>query len=432
MGSVTAIVSAYYCAQWLQGRIFNLLEQEPRPEIVVVTQRDSEEHNILLRFVDFIKLILTEDVPTIYAAWNMAIAEATGDYLTNANSDDRLYTGALERLAWALDENSQAVAVYMDCDKVNPDGLAIGRYRWAEGGLAVLQRGCFLGPMPMWRRELHDRYGEYDGQMESAGDYEWWLRLAYSGEMFVKAPGLCGAYMLRGDSAEHRDPTISTWEANKAKSRWSLRRWWAQFENVYHGQKCYILGNGPSLNDIDLGSLDAPTFGSNRIYLSGFTPEYHVTVNPLVLEQFGDEIRGLDCIKFRAGYELDTSQPVAGFYKPFEQMWEGHTVTYVALQIAYYMGFSKVVLLGVDHNYGKVTAPPNTEQLFTGDDGGHFSPEYFKGHRWHTPDLAASEMAYRIARQVYEADGRRVVNSSTRTKLNVFEVEPWQGMTIAA
>ncbi len=32
------------------------------------------------------------------------------------------------------------------------------------------------------------------------------------------------------------------------------------------------------------------------------------------------------------------------------RLWEGATVTYVALQLAYHMGFEQVILIGVDHN----------------------------------------------------------------------------------
>jgi len=102
------------------------------------------------------------------------------------------------------------------------------------------------------------------------------------------------------------------------------------------------------------------------------------------------------------------------------QLWEGATVTTVALQIAYYMGFSEVVLIGVDHNF-VTQGKPNTTVVSQGDDPNHFSPNYFgKGFRWQLPDLETSERGYALARQAFEADGRRVVDATIDGKLRIF------------
>src|SRR3954447_4142667 len=63
----------------------------------------------------------------------------------------------------------------------------------------------------------------------------------------------------------------------------------------HRGERCVIIGNGPSLNETDLALLSGQaTFGLNRIYLMydrlGFTPTYHVVVNSLVVEQCADEL----------------------------------------------------------------------------------------------------------------------------------------------
>jgi glycosyltransferase involved in cell wall biosynthesis len=194
-----------------------------------------------------------------------------------------------------------------------------------------------------------------------------------------------------------------------------------QFKNLHKGKRCFILGNGPSLNDIDLSLLkDEITFGTNRIYLSGFVPNYYVCVNPLVLKQFEGEIDALDTTKFISGVNLDTSLREPVFSSPEGPIWEGYTVTYVALQLAYYMGFEEVILIGVDHDFGPGGLQGQPNQQVTGGDTGHFHPDYFKGAEWNLPDLQMSEFAYSLARQAYEKAGRRVVNASTRTKLRVF------------
>lgn len=220
MGKVSCIISAYYAEQYIEGRIQNLLAQKPTPEIIVVCQRGSAEHLKACEF-EAVKVVLTDDIPTIYAAWNLGIQAATGDYVTNSNSDDRLYPGALAKLAAALDANKKYSVAYADADVVEQIGGApVSRYEWAEGGIEQLLVGCFIGPMPMWRRSLHDKHGYFDGEMQSAGDYEFWLRLAKAGVKFFHLREVCGAYLKRDDSAEHRFKLRSIWEQARAQGRY--------------------------------------------------------------------------------------------------------------------------------------------------------------------------------------------------------------------
>ena len=211
----------------------------------------------------------------------------------------------------------------------------------------------------------------------------------------------------------------------------------APFHNKHLGQRCVIIGNGPSLNKMDLSFLkDEICFGMNRIYLGfekwDFLPTYYVSVNPLVLEQSIDEILNIPAPKFISHHGIpyfeDPDQAI--FLKsldkpifsrdPSQGLWEGYTVTYVALQLAFYMGFSHVILIGVDHHF---IAPgnPNQEVVSEGQDQNHFDPEYFgAGTRWHLPDLKNSEMAYKLARYVYANSGRSVIDATYEGKLQVF------------
>lgn len=224
MMSVSAIVSAYFAEPYLEKRLQNLLAQSLLPEIVIVCQRDSFEHRTAEAFgkqSDKIVIVLTADIPTVYAAWNMGIQASSGEYITNANSDDLLYPGALRKLAEVLDGNKNIAVAYFDVDVVTEyGGQPVGRYEWLEGGITELLTGCFVGPMPMWRKSLHDKYGMFDAEMYSAGDYEFWLRLAKSGERFKRVRQALGAYLNRDDSAEHRHKLRSLWEQARAKGRY--------------------------------------------------------------------------------------------------------------------------------------------------------------------------------------------------------------------
>ena len=100
---------------------------------------------------------------------------------------------------------------------------------------------------------------------------------------------------------------------------------------------------------------------------------------------------------------------------------KGGTVTYAAVQIAYYMGFDTIILIGVDHSF-TTKGKPHSEVVSEGDDPNHFDPQYFgKGVRWQLPDLERSELAYQTAKNHFEQAGRKIVDATIGGNLDVFE-----------
>jgi hypothetical protein len=213
----------------------------------------------------------------------------------------------------------------------------------------------------------------------------------------------------------------------------------ASFRGRHQGERCFILGNGPSLRRTDLRPLRGEvTFGLNRIYLNfpvmGFATTYYLAVNTLVIEQCHAEIGALGMPRFIAWrgrrwfgrkddvmfLDTDYTGPEIFSKDASGRVFEGSTVTFVALELAHYMGFAEAILLGVDHDFA-TQGPPNVTVVSQGEDRDHFSPAYFgAGFRWQLPDLEASERAYRLARAAFEEDGRRVVDATIGGKLTVF------------
>lgn len=215
----------------------------------------------------------------------------------------------------------------------------------------------------------------------------------------------------------------------------------ALLRDRHRGERCVIVANGPSLNKMDLGFLRKEVvIGLNKIYLGfrkfGFYPRYYVAVNGKVIQQAASEIRTLNCVKFigNAGaagsvqedaltYLVNTQDPLHRFCRDVasDGMHEGWTVTYAALQIAYFLGFEEVILIGLDHRY-EYSGLPNEARRMEGPDPNHFSPEYFgNGQTWDNPDLANSEESYRIARRVYEEAGRRILDATPNGACSIFD-----------
>jgi hypothetical protein len=222
-----------------------------------------------------------------------------------------------------------------------------------------------------------------------------------------------------------------------------------KIQGMHHGKRCFIVANGPSLLKTNLELLgDEITFGMNRIYLnferSSFRPTYLVVVNELILEQWANEIAELQMPKFlnwnRRSY-FGNSDPKITYLKSKMAIKDkfqidltrpvvfGATVTFVALQLAYFMGFHQVYLIGLDHNYKDKGIPSKTEIRSPDLDESHFHAQYFpKGYKWQLPDLLRSEIEFRLARNAFEADGREVFDATIGGKCQVFNKTDYRAL----
>jgi len=216
----------------------------------------------------------------------------------------------------------------------------------------------------------------------------------------------------------------------------------AALKDIHKGKRAFIIGNGPSLKQTDLSKLkNEITFGMNRIYLAfpelGFTTSYICVTNDLVIEQFVNDFIALNVPQFIAwrshrhyNPQLPITQLPTFVYTTYTgprfasdvrgRVWEGATVTNLALQMAYHMGIEQAILIGVDHNFAS-KGDANKTVVSEGDDPNHFMPNYFgKGVKWQLPDLDTSEVGYIMAREAYAKAGRQVVDATIGGKLTVF------------
>jgi hypothetical protein len=214
-----------------------------------------------------------------------------------------------------------------------------------------------------------------------------------------------------------------------------------RFRDRHRGERCFILGNGPSLGRMDLSPLRGEiTFGMNRIYLLfprlDFVPTYYTCINELVLEQYAGDIARLSMPRFLNWNRrqlfgnrddvafLRTGLGLRDFFgeDAGHTLCSGGTVTFVTLQLAYYMGFREVILIGVDHRFAEGGTPNRVAVRSAARDDDHFHPEYFpRGSRWQLPDLRRSELAYALAREAFARAGGRVLDATDGGRCPVFE-----------
>ena len=209
----------------------------------------------------------------------------------------------------------------------------------------------------------------------------------------------------------------------------------------HFGEKAVILCNGPSLNTVRFDKLKGTfVIGLNKINLlfdkTDFRPSIIVAVNKHVIEQNRSFYTSTSIPLFlshRSKKEIPSHPHIAFLF--MQQGWtfsedaadfldEGSTVTFAALQLAYYMGFRQVALVGADHTFAQ-KGRPNDLVIADGPDENHFHPDYFgKGVPWQLADLEGSEIAYRAARAAMERSNGTIYNATEGGKLEIFKRLP--------
>jgi len=212
-----------------------------------------------------------------------------------------------------------------------------------------------------------------------------------------------------------------------------------KYKDIHKGKRCFIIANGPSLKEIDFSLLkNEITIGMNRIYLlektNGFMPNYLVCIDiPCQLKQFWDDYNRINIHRFYRwearkffGEQENLNYLRHGFSPQFKKdilkpIGVTRSVTYTCIQLAYYMGFNQIILIGKDHSYnisGKAGTPVKSD----GAETNHFIDGYYKkGMKWDIPDYLSEELAYRLARKAVEMEGKEIFDATKDGKLNVFE-----------
>lgn len=223
------------------------------------------------------------------------------------------------------------------------------------------------------------------------------------------------------------------------------------FKDIHKGQSAFLLACGPSLSDIPPCLIKNETlFGVSLAYLyKGLdTIDYHFIGDENIYKQKQYQILGAP------GEKIDNFFTSEGIYRKYETPPKSHfwmgvpvphfsknvthgvhgggTSTFVAMQFAYYMGIEELFVLGLDHyanldrqmtQVKKTGKKKNNHDLVetTGVDVNHFTDDFYpKGTQWYVPQVERMANSYRMAREAFEEDGRKIWNCSTYTVLDEY------------
>ena len=131
------------------------------------------------------------------------------------DSDDRWHPEYLTSQLSVLDADPTIDVVYPDAVRFSSGGMGVTRYsdEYPVGGdvsfRRVLGRECHIYGEVTARRETLLRVGLYDEDLESAEDFELWLRVLKSGGRIVYNDRVLAYYRIREGSHTSKDVRIA-------------------------------------------------------------------------------------------------------------------------------------------------------------------------------------------------------------------------------
>lgn len=228
-----------------------------------------------------------------------------------------------------------------------------------------------------------------------------------------------------------------------------------RFKDIHSGERCFIIGNGPSLTPEDLEKIkDEYSFAANRIYLmyekTTWRPTYYMCQDRQLIRTVSDYYKSCEetvLLNYPALYEFDIKVPDAHYYladfrdatrlvdklgfseEADKFVIDGGSVTYSAIQMAVYMGFKEIYLLGVDHNFSHtldknrriVEHKDVKEDYFDKRYKDAFKQFAEKGKIYAAPDKGLMDIAFKAARTYCENHNIGIYNATRGGKLEEFK-----------
>jgi len=215
-----------------------------------------------------------------------------------------------------------------------------------------------------------------------------------------------------------------------------------KFKDIHKGEPCFVVGNGPSMTVADLDKIHAlgvKSFACNKIFKifdeTEWRPDYYFVSDSKIVKEIDFEKTGLEKKYMFFPRKFKADVPFGNFYHILDHAWKTHgdfstdahkgiyrceTIIAEAIQMAYYMGFQKVYIVGVDFNYNMQNVDKKALTFENGENN-YFIKNYAKkGEVLNLPDQQANILGFEAARKGFEENGREIYNATRGGKLEVF------------
>ena len=197
--------SFYKASKFMEGYLENVYQQSLFKEIEFIFLDCASPENEGSDYLEYliepnIKYYRLEKDPGLYAAWNIAVNLCSAPIIGNWNVDDRKNRDGVEIMLNQFDKDPDLDILYgftymsriaNETYYENNFNLV---YPCLPHSLENLLRNNSPHCMPLWKKDLHYRFGLFDTSYTSAADGEFWLRCAFGGAIIKMLNHPIGLY----------------------------------------------------------------------------------------------------------------------------------------------------------------------------------------------------------------------------------------------
>ncbi len=218
---VSVITPCFKGEKFIEGLINDIISQTiaDKTELIIIDSASPEnEADIVMRYLDKtnnIRFMRTTEQDNPSVAFNKMLAVARGSFIGMAMIDDRHRPDALELKANELLAHPDVDLVYADNmnTPVMNDAFATTkatkRRIWISDAHVHMRSHCCVGPQPMYRKALIEKYGDYDVDLPWANDWELYLKFSEAGCQFRKVEDVLGLYYVNPKGIENSHPGVA-------------------------------------------------------------------------------------------------------------------------------------------------------------------------------------------------------------------------------
>lgn len=213
---VSIVTSVCNATSFIEGLLKNIISQTTfdKCELIMVQPQDKlcqETENVIKKYQKEHPNILYSTIdkdPGIYAVWNQCIRNASGEFVTNWNCDDRREPDSLQKQIDFFDKNPDIDLLYNDQYFHTTPNWIPWDERYAFKEPYPIRHNKKINPQfsvramadniphndPTWRISLHERLGYFREDTITCADHEFWLRCVIAGSKFAKMDDIVGVY----------------------------------------------------------------------------------------------------------------------------------------------------------------------------------------------------------------------------------------------
>lgn len=175
---ISVIISTYDDRELVDKKLKEIRSQSLFFEaefIFVESDSPGRERELITPFCEAYsncRLITLDERVNLYRAWNLGWNAAKSPYVCISNMDDAMHPELLKQVSLKTEQNDWDLASVLVAQQRFDDEWN----SWRPLHLVGTKISTRPGPFFFWKNKLKDTFGQFDEQLEIAGDKDFWAR----------------------------------------------------------------------------------------------------------------------------------------------------------------------------------------------------------------------------------------------------------------